>query len=348
MTPKELLRTRLHFQKLDNPNFKTPADMVRYFGAVQAQDFLGSLWAVGQRLENATEAAVEEALNKGKIVRSWPMRGTLHFTAPEDLKWMLDLLGERAIAKSIYYQKEAGLTEDDFKKSRTILEKGLHGKAVERTAVYELLERKGINTSNTRGLHILGQLAREKLICFGPRSGKQPTFVLFDEWIRKSKKLKPDDALGELTLRYFNSHGPATLHDFAWWSGLTVTDAGRGIDIVQSKLQKVDNYWMAAGEHDVKQRNNVSLLAAYDEFLVSYQDRSAAETEAINKLKDINSIFTSTLIVNGHIAGTWKRTITNKGVKIKIKPFEKLSKQAESALEREMNKYADFIGMKLI
>ena len=348
MTPKDLLRARLYFQKLDKPAFKTPADMVRYFGAVQAQDFLGSLWAVGQRVEGATEATVEEALNDGKIVRSWPMRGTLHYTAPEDLRWMLDLLGERAIAKSLTYQRDAGLTPKDFTKSRSILEKGLQGKVVERGDLYALLERKGIDTSNTRGLHIIGQLAREKVICFGPRSGKQPTFTLFDEWIRKSKKLSPDASLAELTSRYFTSHGPATVYDFAWWSGLTVTDAARGIDMAQSKLQKVDNYWMAAGALDINTKPNVNLLSAYDEFLVSYQDRSASETEAINKLKDINSIFTSTLIVNGHIAGTWKRTIGKKGVSIKVKTFEKLTKQAETGLEREMKRYAKFIGMELI
>jgi hypothetical protein len=348
MTPKELLRSRLRFQKLDKPEFKSPAEMVKYFGAVQAQDFLGSLWAVGQRVENATEAIVEKALNDGKIVRSWPMRGTLHFTAPEDLGWMLDLLGQRAIAKSVTYQRDAGLTEKDFVKSRKIFEKELQGKTVERTAVYELLERKGIDTSNTRGLHIIGQMAREKVICFGPRNGKQPTFVLFDEWIKRSKKLSQEQALAELTLRYFTSHGPATVYDFAWWSGLTITDAAKGIDMTQSKLQKVDNYWMAPGELVSNSKFNVNLLAAYDEFLVGYTDRSAAETEAINKLKDINAIFISTVIINGHIAGIWKRTITNKGVKIKIKYFEKITKQAETAVAREMKRYAKFIEMNLI
>jgi hypothetical protein len=348
MNPKEILRARLHFQKLDKPAFKNPAEMVKYFGAVQAQDFLGSLWAVGQRVENATEEIVEKALNDGKIVRSWPMRGTIHFTAPEDLGWMLDLLGQRAIAKSVTYQRDAGLTEKDFVKSRKIFEKELQGKTLERTAVYEILERKGIDTGNTRGLHIIGQMAREKVICFGPRSGKQPTFVLFDEWIKKSKKLSQEQALAELALRYFTSHGPATVYDFAWWSGLTITDAAKGIDIVQSKLQKIDNYWMTPGEITINPKYNVNLISAYDEFLVGYQDRSAAETEAINKLKDINAIFTSTVIVNGHIAGIWKRTIDKKGVKIKMKYFEKITKQAEAAVAREMRQYGKFIGMELI
>src|ERR1051325_4742371 len=125
MITREILRSRLHFQGLDTPCFKTPAEMVRHFGAVQAQDFLGSLWAVGQRVKDATEQIVEAALNDGSIVRSWPMRGTLHFTAPEDLRWMLDLLSERAIAKSVHYQRQVGLAKKDFTNSRKILEKEL-------------------------------------------------------------------------------------------------------------------------------------------------------------------------------------------------------------------------------
>src|ERR1043165_3981980 len=118
MTTREILRNRLLYQSLSWPVFKTPADAVRHFGAVQAQDFFGSLWAVGQRVDGATEASVEAALNEGKIVRSWPMRGTIHLTAPEDLRWMLDLLAERAIAKSVKIYSDAGLTKKDFVKSR--------------------------------------------------------------------------------------------------------------------------------------------------------------------------------------------------------------------------------------
>lgn len=340
MTEKEILRARLHFQKLDQPAFKKPGEMVKYFGAVQAQDFLGSLWAIGQRVADSTEQSVEEAIDNKKIVRSWPMRGTIHFTAPEDLRWMLDLLGPRAIAKSVTYQRDAGLTEKDFTKSRSIFEKDLQGKVLDRNEIYALLEKRGIDTSNTRGLHIIGQLAREKVICFGPRKGKQPTFVLLDDWIPKKKELKRDQALAELASRYFTSHGPATVYDFAWWSGMTITDAVHALDIVGKKLQKVvvddKELWMSP-EAVPAPRPNVRFLSAYDEFLVSYQNRS-----------DVDSIFTSTVIVNGRIVGEWKRSIGTKGVTIKIKKIEKLSKQAEEGIKKEMKRYSEFIGMKLL
>jgi hypothetical protein len=333
MMTREQVRARLYFQGLYGPSFETPADMVRYFGAVQAQDFFGSLWAVGQRVIDATEASVEAALNNGSLVRSWPMRGTIHYTAPEDLPWMLDLLADRAIAKSAAVHRDVKLTKKDFVKCRAIFEREMQGgKIVERKDIYEMLEKNRVRTANSRGLHIIGQMAREKVICFGPRKGKQPTFVLLDEWIRKRRDLSKDDALAELTLRYFISHGPATARDFAWWSGITITEALRGLDMVNWNLKKSGDYWMNPDEPFIDQKLIVRLLPAYDEFLVAYKDRD-----------DMRSIFTSTVVVNGDVVGTWKRTLT-KGVSIKTKLFDKLSQKTDAAVQKEMKRYADFIG----
>lgn len=355
MTTRDLLRARLYFQKLNQPAFRTPADMVRYFGAVQAQDYLGSLWAVGQRTIDATEKTVENAIADRSIVRSWPMRGTIHYTLPEDLRWMLDLLAPRIIKKSMYSHKQFGITRKHLLKSRAVLEKEMaSGKILERREVYEILQRNGVDSSNLRGPHILGHLAREKVVCTGPRSGKQPTFVLLDDWIPVKKTLTEEESLAELASRYFKSHGPATVYDFAWWTGLTTTEAGRAIAMVQSQLRKVsvdgNDYWMTDdGELSDKAKSSVRLLPAYDEFLVSYADRSASETEASKKFTDRGqAIFTSVVIVNGLVAGTWKREITNKGVSVKVRKFEKLSKQVEAGIKREMKRYAKFIGMKLL
>jgi hypothetical protein len=354
MTTRDLLRSRIQLQALDEPLFKTAAETVRYFGAVQAQDYLGSLWAVGQRTDGATESSVEAALADRSIVRSWPMRGTIHYTAPEDLRWMLDLLGERIIKKSMYNRLQAGVTKNDLVKGQAVIEKEMAGgKVLERNEVYEIFKRNRIKTDNSRGLHIIGHLALNKVLCFGPRSGKQPTFVLLDEWIPGKKDLSRDESLAELATRYFTSHGPATVHDFAWWSGLTITEAGRAVSMIEPKLQKalVDGieYWMGSDfELSDKTRNNVRLLPAYDEFLVSYRDRGAAETEAIKKLRDRESIFTSVLIVNGKVLSVWKRAISNKGVRFKFRNYEKLTKQAEAGVNKEMKRYAKFIGAKLL
>jgi hypothetical protein len=334
MNSRELLRTRLYVQKLDSPGFTTPADMVRYFGAVQAQDYLGSLWAVGQRTIGATEEAVERAVAERTIIRSWPMRGTLHFTAAEDLRWILDLVDSRVALKIAPYQKAVGLTKKDFTRSRAIVEKELAGAgAVDRQEFYGILNRHRIDTSNTRGLHITGQLAREKVICFGPRKGKQPTFVLLDEWIPKKKILSRDESLAELALRYFTSHGPATTHDFSWWSGLTVTDAGRALDMVKSRLKNNGDYWMSLDAEPTTLRNVQRLLPAYDEFLVAYSKTRTSET---------NAIFRPNIIVNGEVTGTWQRNVTRKGVTFKT------GKQSSPGIRKEMKRYAKFIDTKLL
>lgn len=329
--------------------------MVRYFGAVQAQDYLGSLWAVGQRVTDATEQQVEKAIADRRIVRSWPMRGTIHYTAPEDLRWMLDLLGPRIIKKSMYNRFQAGVTKKDLVKGRAVVEKEMAGgKIFERGEVYDLFSRNRIKTDNSRGLHIIGHLALEKVLCFGPRSGKQPTFVLLDEWIPATKSLTREESMSGLASRYFNSHGPATLQDFAWWSGMTITEAGRALSMVQSQLQKIiiddNDYWMSSESMPVDPpKSNFRMLPSYDEFLVSYADRSAAETESSKRFTARGqAIFTSVVIANGVVVGTWKRSITGKGVSFTIVKFEKFSKQTEAGVRREMKRYAKFVGAKLL
>jgi hypothetical protein len=328
--------------------------MVKHFGAVQAQDYLGALWAVGQRVANSTEASVEQSLNDRSIVRSWPMRGTLHFVLPEDLRWMIDLLAPRIIHKSQSIVRGVGLTNQHFIKSRTIVEKALEGgKILDRNELYAALAKGKIDTEDSRGLHILGRLAMEKVICFGPRNGKQQTFTLLDDWIPPTKPLSTDESMAAIALRYYHGHGPASVHDLAWWTGLTITEASQATDMIIAQLEKVTfgerTLYMKPGLNDIPATQTTArLLSAYDEFLISYQDRSASETDAIRKLKDLNAIFTSTVIVNGSIVGTWKRSITNKGVKVDITKIDKISKQADVAIKKECSKYASFIGLKLI
>lgn len=319
MTNREVLLARLHTQGLETPVFKTPAEMVRFFGAVQAQDFFGSLWAIGQRVQNSTEASVEGAINNRSIVRSWPMRGTIHYTAPEDLRWMLNVLAARAIAKAVPYQKDVGLTKKDFTRSRSILEKEMQGKVLQRKELYSLLENRNITTTNSRGLHIIGQLAHEKVICFGPRQGKQHTFVLLDEWIPKTKMLTKDESLAELATMYFRSHGPATARDFAWWIGVTITEALRAIDMI--RLKKIEDYFFT-DDLVISQNHIVRLLPAFDEFLVAYKER-----------ENMQSIFQPNIIVDGELAGTWVRN------SMETKLVRKISKRA---LDHELRRYSKF------
>src|SRR5262249_22344895 len=281
MTFSQITHYRLPNQRLSGAKFESPAEVVRWFGAVQAQDYLGSLWAIGLRMQNASEKAVEQAIAERTIVRTWPMRGTLHFVAAEDARWMLKLLTPRVIARSPSRHRELSLDERVFRGAREIFVKALSGgRQLTRTALYELLHARGINTKDGRGLHILGQLAHEGLICFGARDGKQPTFALLDEWLPQHKSRERDEALAELAERYFTSHGPATLQDFAWWSGLPSADTTAAIQMSKTQLVceviEGKTYWMSPSARATKSSRLAAwLLPPFDEYTVAYKDRSA-------------------------------------------------------------------------
>jgi hypothetical protein len=352
MTPQELLKIRLANQQILSSQFNTPDEIVRWLGAVQAQDYMGALWAVGCRLKNAKEKDIETAIAEKTIVRTWPMRGTLHFVAPEDAKWMLQLLTPRVISRAASVHRNSALDKKVFEKSKKIIIKALQGgKQLLRSDMYQVLEDAKINTSNTRGLHILGVLAQEGLICFGPRVSKQPSFVLLDEWITNHKLLKGDEAIAELTERYFTSHGPATIQDFCWWSGLTQTEARRGLEIIKQKLveEKINgqSFWMKTTTPAKIKTPGIYLLPPFDEYLVAYKDRSAAlESLHSRKVFSINGIFSPVVIINGKIAAIWKRTITKKEVIIELQAFQKFTPAQKESIRKAAKKYSRFIGLE--
>lgn len=351
MTPLHLLKVRLLNQQIAVHQFNSPGQVVKWLGAVQAQDYLGGLWAVGLRLKNAKETDVEKAIADKTILRTWPMRGTLHFVAPEDAKWMLQLLTPRIIARAAGEYKRSGLDKKIFDKSRKVLIKALQGgKQLERSEIYRVLEEAKIATSNTRGLHILGVLAQEGVICFGPRRGKQQSFVLLDEWIPNSKIINGDEALAELAQRYFTSHGPATAQDFAWWSGLTVVKAKRGIELVKKTLVeekiKGQSYWMKDSLATGK-TSGIYLLPPFDEYLVGYKDRTAAlETLHVKKVFTINGIFNPVVIINGKIAAIWKRSFNKGEVVIQLEAFQTLTPIQKAGIAKAAKQFGKFIGMK--
>ncbi len=328
--------------------------LVSHFGAVQAQDFAGALWGVGQRVPHATEQIVEQALRERRIVRSWPMRGTLHFVGPDDLRWMLDLLSMRILKRmSVYFRKE-GLHESDFSKGRKIIERELQdGRALDRVALYSKFKEGGLDPSGQRGLHVVLKLALDQVLCFGSRVGKQQTFVLLDEWVPSITRLSPDESWGRLATLYFQSHGPATARDFAWWTGATIAEANRAIDMIGSTLnrQTVDKrhfYWIEGPVSRRSKRPAVRLLPAFDEFLIGYQDRSDIQGDVPKKSITRDSIFVSTVVIDGKIVGTWRRTISAKGVRIESNFFVKPTPSEKEAFEKEKIRYAQFLGVELI
>jgi hypothetical protein len=326
---------RLHSQLLAGNPLSTPHEVVAHLGAVQAQDYLGALWAVGVRMRDAVEADVERALAERSIVRCWPMRGTLHFVAAEDVRWMLELLAPRVL------KRHRGRLERDFeldartlRRSRTLVECALEGGgALTRAEIYAILEEAKISTGASRGLHILFALAHERVLCFGARRGRQPTFVLLDEWLPAAKPKPRDEALAELARRYVRGHGPAIAADFAWWSGLTLKEANEAFALVP------------AGDVAVPAaKPTVHLLPPFDEYTVAYKDRTAIIDPAFAKRVNAGGgIINAVVVVNGIVAGSWKRTLRGVSVDVAITPFRALTARETRALERETARYGKFV-----
>jgi hypothetical protein len=351
MKPREIAHHRLANLRIAASTARDPAGVVAALGAIQAQDYASSLWAIGLRLADAAVADVERAVAARSIVRTWPMRGTLHFVPAPDVRWMLDLLTPRVLAGSVKRQAALELDTTVFARCRQVFQRALAGgRQLTREEMLTTLERGGIPVDPRRGYHILWRLGQEQFLCFGPRAGRQPTFVLLDEWVPESRRLSREESLAELARRYFTSHGPATLKDFVWWSGLKVSDARAAIDFVASELASEviggAAHWFppttipAVG-------NLAELLPAFDEYLLGYQDRTAV-LDAAHAPKIVpggNGIFRPMLMLDGRIAGVWKSTPRKAGLTISVDPFRTLKKTESRPLATAAARYGEFLGL---
>ncbi len=343
---------RVRALRIAATTFTRPADAVAWLGAVQAQDYLGALWAVGLRLTRATELDVEQALADGSIVRTWPMRGTLHFVAAADARWLTELLAPRAVAAGASRLRELGIDVSVLKRARKVLGKQLEAhRCLSRPELYRVLDEAGVATANQRGIHILWRLAQECFLCFGPRVGKQPSFVLFEEWLPGARRFRGDEALAALAVRYFASHGPATARDLAWWSGLTLGESRRAALAAGTELSREtfsgDEYLTAAASESLGRARRVHVLPAFDELLVGYRYGGTFVDAAVTKRVRSGGMIHAVVVVDGHVAGTWARRLTAREVRCRIAAFEPLSADALSGAERAFERYARFLGRTL-
>jgi len=353
MTTSQLLKYRLNNQHITVPKPGGPAGIVAWLGAVQAQDYSAAKWALGARLINSTDAAIDNALAEGAIIRTHVLRPTWHFVAPGDIRWMLELTAPRIKKVCSYQYPVLGLEEKIFTKSNKVITKALEGgKHLTRDALMALLNKAKITTNEYRFLHIMMRAELDALVCSGPKIGKQHTYALLDERAPRSAMLDKDEALAELALRYFTSHGPATLKDFAWWSGLTVADGKAAIEMIKRKLVRVkiaeQEYWMSEKVKDPRSPGTY-LLPAFDEYLISYADRSAVLDAAYaRRVVTINGIFYPVIVINGKVTGTWKKTIAKKNITISTDVFRKLPANKISAITAAARRYGKFMGVPVV
>ncbi|MFS0725227.1 winged helix DNA-binding domain-containing protein [Paenibacillus sp. 1P07SE] len=346
-----ITQLRLKNQSIHRLGQQTAYEVVRSLGAVQAQDYSQALWAIGLRMQHARAAEVECAIAEKQIVLTWALRGTLHLVAAEDVDWIIKLLTPRILAKSKPRLKALEIDSSLLSRCEDLIYRALkENMRMTRADLMGLLEEAGIVTGKGRGYHLLWYLAQIGMICMGPVEGKQQTFVLLEDWLPRRKGVSAEEALKELAERYFTGHGPATFHDFAWWAGLTLTEARAGVEAAKEALhsEKIAGveYWM--GKHEIKgdeEQPRVQLLPGYDEYLLGYKDRSVVlgPNHASLVVPGNNGVFKPMLIVDGQIAGTWRRTMTKDRIDISIHSFSANQAWCAESLEQATQRYCHFV-----
>jgi Winged helix DNA-binding domain len=336
---------RLVALRLAGPPLPDAASAVRRLTAVQAQDYPGALTSVALRVAGGTRAGVEAALDAGDVVRSWPMRGTLHLVAAEDLGWLLELCGPRVLAGAAKRRERLELTETDTERAREVAIEALTGGGrLPRAGLLEVLEKGGVATTGQRGYHLLWYLAQTGTLCLGPTDGREQLFVLTDEWIRAPRRLDRDEALAELALRFFRGHGPATVADLARWAGLGLTDVRAGLAQVRDRLAVLD---VDGTEHLLDpevpglldacraEAAGLFLLPGFDEFVLGYGDRSAVlDPEFFERIvPGGNGMFRPTVVHGGRVVGTWSRVGSGARRRIVAEPFTEFPAGLGEAIE---------------
>jgi hypothetical protein len=348
----ELLQRRLRNQRLVDSRFRRPADVVSWLGAVQSQDFPAAKWGISLRANDVREVDIDKAFDAGEILRTHILRPTWHFVHRDDVRWMLALSGPRVERALRHYYKVQELDAKLFLRSRAVFERALEGgRSLTRPELGAALNRARISASGIRLAFIVMQAELAAVICSGPRRDKQFTYMLLDERAGRTSTMARDEALARLTRRYFTSHGPATIRDFVWWSGLTVADARAGLAMNSSTLVQ-DHVDGVACWHDGERLGKlvtspfVRLLANYDEYFIAFRDRAwfTVPRPPTASPRD-RSIFAHQLVIDGYLCGAWSRTLRAQSVDVSVRPFRVLRSAERHAVAAEAERYGRFLQL---
>ncbi|WP_420457252.1 winged helix DNA-binding domain-containing protein [Rubrivirga sp.] len=347
-----LAARRLRNQRLVGTRLLGPEAVVGWLGAVQAQDYPGAAWAVAQRTTGATAADVDAALDAGTILRTHVLRPTWHLVRPADLRWMQALTGPRVKRSLRSYDRKLEIDDRTVGRSQRLIADALaDGAHRTRAELAEVLEGGGIVARGPRLAHLVMHAEADALVCSGRRRGRTQTYALVDERAPGGPVLEPEEALVELVRRYLRSHGPATPHDVAWWSGLTVTDARRGLAALGDEGEEVEidgtAYWQVAPVAPVSLPDpTVHLLPNYDEHVVAYRDHGPSVDPATpDALAGWgNGSTTHQIVRNGLVVGGWRRTLHRDRVEVRVTLQTPFSAAERAALVESAEAFGRFLG----
>lgn len=340
MNSRDLVRLRLRNQLLARAGLRRPEDVVAWMGAVQAQEYAFAKWGLGLRMREGTiDADVERAFDAGRILRTHVMRPTWHFVAPADIGWLQKLTGPKVQRLSVPYNRRLGLDSATLVRATATIERALRDRRyLTRAELGARLRGAGLASAGAPLAQMVMHAEAEGVICSGPRRGKQFTYALIAERAPKTAALSGDEALATLTRRYLQSHGPATLRDFVWWSGMSTAEARRGLDIARARRATCDglDYFTVGRESRAAAKGErVHLLPIYDEYTVAYRDRIVVPHGSIS--------FRHTLVVDGQIRGTWRVVSASSAVTVEAESRGRLDDARRRAQERAVERYSRFI-----
>ncbi|HET7874365.1 MAG TPA: winged helix DNA-binding domain-containing protein [Methylomirabilota bacterium] len=344
---------RLRTQRLAGSPLPTPEAVVAFLGAVQSQDYPGAKWSLGQRVQGATDGSIDRAFDEGRILRTHVLRPTWHFVTPDDIGWLLGLTGRRVLAQCAPYFARLELDRAIFRRARAAIERALRGGRYRtRAEIGGVLREAGIRAGGQRLAHIMAEAELTGLVCSGARRGGQHTYALLEERAPGGRRLERDEALGELTWRFFRSHGPATLRHYAWWAGLTLADARAGLDLAGSRLERIEikgiSCWLEGGAHHEVQRTRTAFfIPEYDEAVLGYKEPPLPDHPPARGKTRWRARWPRPLVIGARRAGTWRRTLGRDAVLVETDLFAALETAGERAIQAAAERYARFLQRPL-
>lgn len=354
MTLTDIANIRLFNQQITQSKFASAKEIVGWMGAIQAQDYAMSKWALGVRLPNATDQLIENAISNAEIIRTHVLRPTWHLVSSDDIYGLLELTAPRLKNASKSRLKELELTDEVLKKCYTIVEKTLfNGNHSTRDELASLFGKAQIATNDNRLSHIMFLAEMEGIVCNGSTKENKQTYALLSERVVKTKNFIKDEVLVQLARSYFSSHCPATLQDFTWWSGLSITEARHALEMVKSEFisetMGSETYWLTNSFPTFKnETTTVHLLPAFDEFLISYKDRTASLLmENHKRTVSNNGIFYPIVVINGQVSGLWKRIIKKNSVVVEVKLFEPVSPMLDQMIKEKIDTFGLFLNKEI-
>lgn len=351
MTDPNLLRQRFRNQHVTGKPLAKPEDVVRMLGAVQSQDYPGAKWSLGQRVMSCTDAAIDEAFNAGRILRTHVLRPTWHFILPDDIRWILELTASRVQALNAYVYRTEELDKTLFARAHKAFTRALRdGQQLTRKELAGVLGKIGIAAEKNRLASIVMHAELEGLICSGGLKGKEHTYSLLEERAPNARRLDRDEALAELVVRFLTGHAPATIRHFVWWSGLTLVDAKRGVAAARSdlgepvKFENADWYGLSTAPAR-PEKLAAFLIPEYDEALTGYRDLGTPDLHPGKSDKSWRDVFYRPVVVGYQRAGTWKRVIGSRSISMELNLFAKLDEVQWKAVDEAVDRYSRFIEM---